>query len=874
MKVLSKPSRTALLALSMMWLSRSPARAQEQVEPIHVLVLYWYERDYPANVEFERNFQPALRSAAPGPVEFYSEYLESSRFPGENQAKFLRDYIRKKYAGRPIDVVVPIASPPLEFLLKYRSDLFPQTPIVFGATNYPSAAQLEAGAGATGIVFVNTYRKTLDLALKLHPGTEHVFIVSGTMAHDHVYETLARSQLKGYESKAAITYLTDLPVEQLMVITKTLPERSIVLYAWQQARNAQGKLLESREILKLIAPLARVPLYGMSYAHVGLGVVGGYVYTMEANTTRLAEMTLKVVSGTRASNIPVESAPNKPMFDWNQLQRWRIPEDKLPEDSVIRFRELSVWQQFKWRILASVALVALQSLLIFALLIERRRARSIQLELQQYQEGLEQVVDKRTVELVEARDQALAASKAKSAFLTNMSHELRTPLNAILGFSNLLRQHDATEGQRKDLEIISRSGEHLLSLINDVLDVAKIEAGHRDVEMAACDLRALVREAAEMVRPRADAKRIALLLVETPGFPRYVRADAARLKQVLINLLGNAIKYTDRGSVTLRAHATLEADPEHLRLIFEVEDTGIGIAAEDQERIFHAFVQLAETRKQKGTGLGLAITRQFVELMGGAIHVSSKLGEGSCFRVEIPVEPAMASDVMVRSTDPDQVVGIEAGQPEYRVLIVEDQRENWMVLKRMLETAGFQVRIAQDGSQGIEAFREWRPHFVWMDILMPVMNGFDAARRIRALDGGRDVKIAAVTAAGFSNDRVEALDAGMDDYVRKPYRPNEIFECMSRQLGVRYRRKAAPVTEYFTPVLRPEDLAALPRELLAALREALLALDVERIWAAIRRASQENGATGSVLAYYAERYAYTAMLNAIDPELTQSARAT
>jgi CheY-like chemotaxis protein len=222
----------------------------------------------------------------------------------------------------------------------------------------------------------------------------------------------------------------------------------------------------------------------------------------------------------------------------------------------------------------------------------------------------------------------------------------------------------------------------------------------------------------------------------------------------------------------------------------------------------------------------------------------------------------------------DQVIGLEAGQPEYRVLIVDDERENWMVLKRMLETTGFHVRIAEDGSRGIQIFQDWRPHFIWMDVLMPVMNGFEVAGRIRALEGGRDVKIAAVTASGLSNHQGEALAAGMDEYVRKPYRPSEIFECMSRQLGVRYRRKAAPVAENPMPVLRPEALAALPQELREALREALLALDVERVSVAIQRTSGENDEIGSALACYARRYAYTAILNAIDPELTQSAEAT
>jgi len=455
-----------------------------------------------------------------------------------------------------------------------------------------------------------------------------------------------------------------------------------------------------------------------------------------------------------------------------------------------------------------------------------------------------------------------------------MSHELRTPMNAILGFSNLLRQHGATAEQFKDLDIIDRSGEHLLGLINDVLDVAKIEAGQSVIQIAPCDLGTLLQEVTDMMRPRAEEKLLVLRLEETLGYPRYIRADAARLRQVLINLLGNAVKYTDQGSVTLRLTSRPEEDRKHVRLIFEVGDTGIGIASEDQARVFEAFVQLAGSRKQKGTGLGLAITRQFVEQMGGTIQIESELGKGSCFRMEIPVKPARESEVKARTAEPEQVIGLEAGQSDYRVLVVEDEQENQMLLSRLLQTAGFQVRIAQNGAEGVESFREWRPHFIWMDLRMPVMNGFDAARRIRDLEGGRDVKIVAVTASGFADQRNEALAAGMDDYLRKPYRPGEIFECMARQLGVRYRRTAAAVAVQPAAELRPQDLAALPQELRAGLREALLALDVERISASIDLVSRENAPLAEALSRCASRFAYTAMLNVIQTAKVQSVRGT
>jgi len=373
MKTLSKLGKTVFV-LSVVCLSPLGMRAQA-AGPLRVLVLYWDEKDHPANVEFERQFLPALRLAAGGDVEFYSEYLESNRFPGENQASVLRGYIQQKYANRPIDVVVPTASAPLEFLFKYRGDLFPQTPIVFSATNYPNPAQLKSGAGATGIVYVSSYRRTVDLALTIHPTTKEVFVVSGTPAHDKVYETMARNQLSDYQTKASITYLTDLPLAELVEKIKSLPETSVVLYVWQQALDPEGKILQSQDVLRIIAPVARVPLYGMSFANVGLGIVGGHVWTMEANTTRLAEMTVMVASGMQASTIPVESAPVTPMFDWRQLQRWGIREDRLPENSIIRFRDLSLWEQFGWRIIAVLAMIAIQSLLIAALLLERRRAR-------------------------------------------------------------------------------------------------------------------------------------------------------------------------------------------------------------------------------------------------------------------------------------------------------------------------------------------------------------------------------------------------------------------------------------------------------------------------------------------------------------------
>ena len=496
-------------------------------------------------------------------------------------------------------------------------------------------------------------------------------------------------------------------------------------------------------------------------------------------------------------------------------------------------------------------------------------SRRTQDELEQYRDRLEELVHQRTAELVEARNQAddarqnaEKANRAKSVFLANMSHELRTPLNAILGFSSLLRDGGATEQQRHDLEIINRSGEHLLALINDILDIAKIEAGRTELSISPCDLERVVQDVVDLMRVRAAEKNLALAIDKSGEVPRYVQTDGEKLREVLINLLGNAVKYTERGAIALRVKAAPDTASDRVLLRFEVEDTGIGIAPEDQSRIFDPFEQGRVIRGQKGTGLGLAITREIVRLMGGRIAVESTLGKGSCFRMEIPV--VRLDDFRPSVSHCERVIGLEPGQPLYRVLVADDEQENWMVLDRLLQGAGFQVRVAENGEQAVDIFREWRPHFIWMDLRMPVMNGMEATARIRSL-AGTGVKIAAVTASGFESQRNEVLASGLDDYVRKPYRPEEIFACMARHLGVRYQHEApAPSTP--SPTLNPDDIASLPCDLHLELRDAITTLDSKKIAGAIERVKEHNPALASVLARLSATFSYTAIIEAIDPE--------
>jgi ABC-type amino acid transport substrate-binding protein/CheY-like chemotaxis protein len=525
----------------------------------------------------------------------------------------------------------------------------------------------------------------------------------------------------------------------------------------------------------------------------------------------------------------------------------------------IRFEHVVDWQ----RVVRIVGMVCLVSAAVFFIFLYWNRKLAHEIAVRKKVER----------ELIDAKAIAEKASQAKSIFLANMSHEIRTPMNAILGYSQLMQADpDLTPMQRDNVQTIMTSGEHLLHIINDILEMSRIEAGKLETRPTLFDLHALLHDVEMMDRVRTETKGISLEISGMESVPRFVSADEGKLRQILINLLGNAVKFTDQGGVCLSVSARRPLPNEDsladhaFVLQWSVKDTGPGIPEADLKNIFDSFEQSGSGRAKEGTGLGLAICRQYLHFLGGDISVESKPGEGSVFNFTFPVVEGRAEDLPNNPHIP-RVTGLAPDQGSRRILVVDDKETNRDILTRMLKRVGFEVKEAVDGQEGVDLYKSWHPHMIMMDIRMPGVDGVTATRTIKELENksGHRLKtiIVAVSASALEEERINVLKYGADDFIRKPFKENIILDAIKTHLGVSflYEGETTRVQEQSGIMLSQERLRTLPEEFGSRIRKAIEGGYHEELLSLIEEIEKVDPAIGQALMKLAQEYDYNCLLS-------------
>jgi signal transduction histidine kinase len=610
------------IGLALLAVAAWPCRMAVAQSPVGrtVLTVHWSTEDFPSTALVDAAIRQTLLSDADAPIDYFAEYLESDRFPSEDASLAFRDYIRRKYSGRHVDVVIAVSDPSLEYVLKHRAALFPDTPIVASIAVMPDMRTRTAGAGLTGVAGGVAYDKTLELALRLHPSTTRVFVVAH--APTLRFGDRVQEELQAFSKRVEITYLGQPSMERILPAIRAVPAGSLVLYV-RHSQEDRGNVLLPSDVARLVSEASPVPVYGVSDSYMGSGVVGGVVSSRERLGARLGQMARQLLSGTRAQDIPMEPVALAATFDWRQLQRWGIDPALLPPGSDIRFRAFTIWEQYRGYVLGAAALMLLQTVLIGALLFQGHRRRRVEAALRESEAHFRET---------HAELSRVSRLTALGEFAASIAHEVRQPLTAIMiNASGSLRELDRGKVDIPEL----RAG--LIDIVDasqradEVIERNRELFRHHTVQALPLNINKVILEAIVLASSRVKDGHITLTTALADNLPT-VSGDRIELEQVLLNLIGNAIDAMERTqSAKRRIHIASSLGGEQSVKV-ALSDTGVGLADVDVQRMF----TLSYTTKATGTGVGLSISRSIVEAHGGRLWAEDNPQGGAIFSFTLP----------------------------------------------------------------------------------------------------------------------------------------------------------------------------------------------------------------------------------------------
>jgi signal transduction histidine kinase/response regulator of citrate/malate metabolism/ABC-type uncharacterized transport system substrate-binding protein len=773
---LPRPCISLLLCFLILSSWDAPQCAAESVQ---IFVLHSYSQEYPWTKRQHEGFMARLCVAEPHPVTISVEYLDTKRVPyTAAYATLEADHLAQKYHGFQPSVIYVTDDNALSFALSHLMQIFPNTPVFFsGVNDYQLKEQFTADR-VTGVFEHKQIGPNLKLMRNLAPGARDILVVGD---ESETFQAVRREIANELEAQPEIhaEFLSSGRIETLAESLQGRPERFVFLTTLGALQDATGHTLPLAEIISAIKQAGPFIILSMEDVYLYDGVLGGYVTSGPRQGEAAAEMVIDYLAGTAVLDIPpIESSPNEYIFDARELNRTGLVLPPEIERHAIILNSSPTFYERHLDIIVQMfyALTALSvlSLSVFLYLVLRQRW-----QLKETVVALQSA--NRTLE--DLNRIADSATRAKSEFLANVSHELRTPMTAILGFADVLLGELSSDNVPPDrieaIGTIQRNGQYLLNLVNDILDLSKIEAGKLNLDRTACSPVQLLSEVLTLVRVRANAKDLPVTLEYEGGIPETIECDPLRLRQILINLLGNAIKFTETGCVKVLTRVVKRCDkPTQLQI--DIIDTGVGMAQEQLARIFQPFTQAdsSSTRHFGGTGLGLTISKRLAEMLGGDITVSSEPGKGSTFSVMVETgnlegitilealneTAAVVVPVPTATINPTLLLGS-------RVLLAEDGPDNQRLISHILKKAGAEVTLAENGKIACDtaqaACTRGEPFSViLMDMQMPVMDGYKATRRLR--EEGYSGPIIALTANAIKGDDIKCRSAGCDDYLTKP----------------------------------------------------------------------------------------------------------